>query len=397
MGSAVRGRARLVLGSGAVGLIAATLAVGVGGVAQADGNRPALPTPSATATVTAEAAQAAEAAEATPSPTTSTASPTTVNASPTVAASVAPVTPSHVTTSESSPAPVASPSPAITHSSASTTAIAAQLAQAAPVAQSPAAPTAPAAPAAPTTSSAMTTRSSNAAAEAAAQAARKAAAQAAYKAAHPGVAPAVRADDPTPSPTASPSPKPVRQVPRLTISQSLSRVVDNNGNGKLDSWFRTTSLVTGLERIIPADQFGYSFTVTNSGEQSISGIRVVDARLERLNVPVVCQSTSLAVGASMRCDSGLLMVSSTIAASGIGTNYAYATGTAVDGKAVKSNASSSTYGLSASTDSQPAMDVLPKTGSISLSWPAGAGFGLIAMGGALLVTRRRLAPVAEPA
>lgn len=158
----------------------------------------------------------------------------------------------------------------------------------------------------------------------------------------------------------------VKKAPRARIhlSQWLSRVLDRGGNGRLDV----------------GDGYVYSFKVKNTGALSVSSVRIHDRRVERAGGSITCGRTHLAPGQSTICSSTVLSVSRFQVRNGLGTNYANATAVSSTGRIVRSNASSSTHGLSATADagSDPAAArSLPRTGSDPL--------GLLALGGGLLL------------
>lgn len=103
----------------------------------------------------------------------------------------------------------------------------------------------------------------------------------------------------------------------LDFSKSVSAIADNNGNGQTDA----------------GDVIGYSFTVTNSGTVSISGVQVVDPMLS----DVVCQDTTLEPGESTTCAGSYTISQADVDKGEDIVNTAYAVGTTTNFGGVRSN------------------------------------------------------------
>ncbi|MDN5767698.1 MAG: hypothetical protein L0H78_18005 [Humibacillus sp.] len=114
-----------------------------------------------------------------------------------------------------------------------------------------------------------------------------------------------------------------RAFAKLSMTQSLHSVVDNNKNAVLDR----------------GDSVRYAFTITNVGSVPVSGIRVADTKLAKLKVNIRCASVTLAPGQSTACVSAPLVLTDFQARAGIGANFATGQGTAL-GVIVKSNLTS---------------------------------------------------------
>ena len=94
----------------------------------------------------------------------------------------------------------------------------------------------------------------------------------------------------------------------LSLLKSAGAVVDANGNGRTDA----------------GDTIAYTFTVTNTGTTTLTGVSVSDPRLDGA---VVCEETELAPGRSTVCDGEPAVLTQAEIDSGEIVNTATATGT----------------------------------------------------------------------
>jgi LPXTG-motif cell wall-anchored protein len=150
------------------------------------------------------------------------------------------------------------------------------------------------------------------------------------------------------------------------MTQFISAVTDVNRNGRLGE----------------GDSVRFGFHVVNEGTLSLSGMRIVDRRLERFHVAVSCGSASLAPGASTDCSSGALKITRFQAKKHkLGRNFAYAVATA-GGTPVRSNPTVVTL----TSD----VRALPDTGSDLSAWQLwGSAFLLVSGAGLIGAGRRR--------
>ncbi len=116
---------------------------------------------------------------------------------------------------------------------------------------------------------------------------------------------------------------------RLEISQSVSGTSDLNGDSRLDK----------------GDLIAYSFTVTNTGSLTVSGISVVDTLLTRNHVGLSCPSSVLLPDNAMTCSSGWLTVTAFQSTAGYVINYSTAHGLSSTGASVNSRAASTRQDL----------------------------------------------------
>ncbi|MEV4853068.1 MULTISPECIES: DUF7507 domain-containing protein [unclassified Microbacterium] len=94
----------------------------------------------------------------------------------------------------------------------------------------------------------------------------------------------------------------------LTLLKSAAAVVDANGNGRTDA----------------GDTIAYTFTVTNTGTTTLTGVSVSDPRLDGA---VVCDVTEIAPGASTVCTGPVAVLTQAEVDAGEIVNTATATGT----------------------------------------------------------------------
>jgi uncharacterized repeat protein (TIGR01451 family) len=99
----------------------------------------------------------------------------------------------------------------------------------------------------------------------------------------------------------------------LTLLKSAAAVVDANGNGRTDA----------------GDTIAYTFTVTNTGTTTLTGVAVSDPRL---GGDVVCAATELAPGESTVCQGPAAVLTQAEIDSGEIVNTATATGTGTGGQ-----------------------------------------------------------------
>jgi uncharacterized repeat protein (TIGR01451 family) len=113
------------------------------------------------------------------------------------------------------------------------------------------------------------------------------------------------------------------------------------------------------------DVITYSFLVTNTGNDTLTGIRVSDAQVVaagRLSGPVTCPGTSLAPGASVTCTATYTVTQADVD-TGTVTDSATATGTPPSGPAVTSAPSAA----SVSIPPAPALTVAKSTTTVTVT------------------------------
>ncbi len=103
-------------------------------------------------------------------------------------------------------------------------------------------------------------------------------------------------------------------APGLSLVKTAS-VEDVNGNGINDV----------------GDVIVWSFAVTNTGNVALENVAIDDAKLAELGIEVTCESTSLAAGASLDCESGEYTITEADVAAGSVKNVATATGEVPEG------------------------------------------------------------------
>jgi hypothetical protein len=111
-------------------------------------------------------------------------------------------------------------------------------------------------------------------------------------------------------------------VSRLTIQQHIGALVDVDRDG-----------VIGL-----GDRIGYGFTVSNTGNVTLSRVTILDVLLGQSSLGARCAATVLEPGTSTSCDAGYT-VSAADVRRGKVQNFAAATATVPSGVAVRSNSS----------------------------------------------------------
>jgi hypothetical protein len=114
----------------------------------------------------------------------------------------------------------------------------------------------------------------------------------------------------------------------LSISQKILRVSDRDHNGR-------TSKGDVVEMV---------FTVTNTGTQTLHGLKIVDSRLSAAHVSVHCSATTLAPKAHTTCTSGSYVVTGGQAKQGFLENSGRATASTPAGSHV--NSATSTVSIS---------------------------------------------------
>jgi hypothetical protein len=159
----------------------------------------------------------------------------------------------------------------------------------------------------------------------------------------------------------------------LNLTLSVAAVKDNDRDGQPTV----------------GDTVTYAFSITNTGNASVSGMYIVDDKLKRFGVPIHCGS-SLAAGGSTRCESGPLKITGFNVKQGKLVNFAtvHAT-TAATGRAVQAF-----DGLDLSLNvpladlvGRTAAASLPRTGGVPMQ-PVTLGFWMILLGFGLLVAGR---------
>ena len=101
----------------------------------------------------------------------------------------------------------------------------------------------------------------------------------------------------------------------LSLDKRADAPVDVNGNGRVDA----------------GDTVAYTFVVTNTGVVTLADVAVADPTTG----PVDCPSTTLTPGASISCTAGYTITQADVDAAAV-VNRADASGTAPDGRAVRS-------------------------------------------------------------
>lgn len=113
----------------------------------------------------------------------------------------------------------------------------------------------------------------------------------------------------------------ISQVPAISVAKSVASIDDNDANGR-DA----------------GDTITYAFTVTNTGNVSLTGITMSDPLLG----PVTCATTALAAGASTTCTAADYVLTQPDVDSGELTNIVSATGTSPAGVDVSATDSTKT-------------------------------------------------------
>ncbi|GAB2588407.1 hypothetical protein GCM10009593_29220 [Microlunatus antarcticus] len=120
---------------------------------------------------------------------------------------------------------------------------------------------------------------------------------------------------------ASSTATPTSTARTLGLTKSAGAPVDTNGDGY----------------VAAGDTIAYGFALTNTGVQTLSGLRITDAKVG----PTTCVATTLAPGASTTCSTNApYVITQADANARTVDNTATASGTAPGGAAVTSNASS---------------------------------------------------------
>ncbi|QIM22631.1 DUF11 domain-containing protein [Phycicoccus sp. HDW14] len=136
---------------------------------------------------------------------------------------------------------------------------------------------------------------------------------------------------------------PLPPAPRLSLTKAVADVTDVNTNGVTD----------------PGDRIRYTFTVTNTGNVTLSTLTVTDAKLGLS--AVACTTGSLAPGATATCTtSPVYTVTSADVTAGAVTNTATAAASAITGGSVTSN----TSGTSTPVASAASLDVVKTAGAL---------------------------------
>ncbi len=137
---------------------------------------------------------------------------------------------------------------------------------------------------------------------------------------------------------------PLPPAPRLSLTKAVAELTDVNANGVTD----------------PGDRIRYTFTVTNTGNVTLSALTLTDAKLGLS--AVACTAGSLAPGATATCTtSPVYTVTSADVTAGAVTNTATAAASSVSGGSVTSN----TSGTSTPVASAAALDVAKTAVSLS--------------------------------
>lgn len=176
-------------------------------------------------------------------------------------------------------------------------------------------------------------------------------------------------------------------APALTIDKRVASITDANRNGIADA----------------GDKLSYEFTITNTGDVTMSGVRVKDPKLAAAGITVTCPRSTLAPGASMVCAADdPYEVTSADVNNGQVVNTANAVGTPPGNgpyespgdstetpvcPSGRSNADSEDCGgvVVNTPDENPTGGVLPETGASSWLLPAGGLGILMALAGVVMV------------
>jgi hypothetical protein len=162
--------------------------------------------------------------------------------------------------------------------------------------------------------------------------------------------------------------------PHVSLSMFVASVKDNDGDGK----------------VTVGDTVTYGFVIHNNGDVSVSGLSLSDTKLNRLHIGYGCGSRSLAAGASTRCSSGAVKISSFDVKQKALVNSATVRGTSANGRTV-SAFDRITLGLSGSLKSlvnADSISSLPRTGGTP-TMPLTIGFWMVLVGFGLVVAGRR--------
>jgi hypothetical protein len=147
---------------------------------------------------------------------------------------------------------------------------------------------------------------------------------------------------------------------------------------------------TAATHVAAGDTISYGFVVSNTGNTRISGLKITDQKLDSAKIAIHCGTSSLSSGASTRCTSDPMTITTHVLAQQDLTNFASVHGTASNGVSV-SAFDRITIGLSANIHAligSSGIRALPRTGGVNTT-PLTLGFWMVLIGLGLVVAGRR--------
>jgi hypothetical protein len=142
--------------------------------------------------------------------------------------------------------------------------------------------------------------------------------------------------------------------------------------------------------VAAGDTISYGFVISNTGNTRISGLNITDQKLDSAKIAIHCGTSSLSSGASTRCTSDPMTITTHVLAQQDLTNFASVHGRASNGVQV-SAFDKITIGLSANIHAligSSGIRALPRTGGVNTT-PLTLGFWMVLIGLGLVVAGRR--------
>jgi hypothetical protein len=147
---------------------------------------------------------------------------------------------------------------------------------------------------------------------------------------------------------------------------------------------------TAATHVAAGDTISYGFVISNTGNARISGLNITDQKLDDAKIAIHCGTSSLSSGASTRCTSDPMTITTHVLAQQDLTNFASVHGTASNGVHVTAF-DKITIGLSANIHAligSSGIRALPRTGGVNTT-PITLGFWMVLIGLGLVVAGRR--------
>lgn len=172
----------------------------------------------------------------------------------------------------------------------------------------------------------------------------------------------------------------IKLRPKLSMTMSVLSVKDNDND----------------KQPTAGDTIRYAFSISNVGNTSVSGIYIVDRKLDRLHIAIHCSGSFLSAGSSMRCTSDPLKITGFNVKQGKLANFATAHGVGA-GRSVQAFDAldlSLNVPLSELVGSTAAAS-LPRTGGVPTQ-PMTLAFWMILLGFGLVVAGRQPGRMSAP-